>query len=212
MTNNTKVNGDLVRELIDQGVLKSKQIIKAFYTINRKHFVINSEKLNAYTDYPLPIGFGQTISQPHIIAHMLELLKVKKGDIVLDVGSGSGRTTTLLAQLVGRKGRVYGVDIIPELVSFGKKNLTRYGFTQAKIELAGTQYGLPKYAPYDKILVSAAGEEIPKELFDQLKSGGKMIIPIKNKVISLIKKIDGRVEIEEFGEFTFVPLLRPIKK
>ena len=211
MINNTKTNGDLVQELIDHGVLRSKKLIKAFRLINRRHFVINNEILNAYTDYPLPIGFGQTISQPHIVAYMLELLDVKKGDKVLDVGSGSGRTTSLLAQLVGIRGRVYGVEIISKLVDFGRKNINRYGFKQASIEKAGKEYGLPEHAPYDKILVSAATPEIPRELVRQLKIGGKMIIPIKNKVVSLIKKIDGSVKIREFKEFTFVPLISPKK-
>jgi len=187
-------------------------LVNAIQRIDRKDFVIAEEKINAYQDYPLPIGYGQTVSQPSTVAFMLELLDPQQGEKILDIGSGSGRTTALLAKMVGPKGHVYGVDIIPELVKWGQENINKYKLPQAKISLATDKYGLSKHAPYNKILVSAAGEEIPSELIEQLKIGGKMLIPIKNKVICLTKEIDGTMGIEEFGEFTFVPLINPKMK
>jgi len=210
--NNIQTNTELIHYLIGKGVLKSQVLVNAIQRIDRKDFVIAEEKINAYQDYPLPIGYGQTVSQPSTVAFMLELLDPQQGEKILDIGSGSGRTTALLAKMVGPKGHVYGVDIIPELVKWGQENINKYKLPQAKISLATDKYGLSKHAPYNKILVSAAGEEIPSELIEQLKIGGKMLIPIKNKVICLTKEIDGTMGIEEFGEFTFVPLINPKMK
>ena len=204
-----ETNADLVQRLINKGILKSKQLIKAFLKIDRKYFVIDSEKLNAHKNYPLPLGFGQTISQPQTLGFMLELLNIQKGEKVLDVGSGSGRSTALIAEMVGRFGEVYGVEVVPELVEFGKNNLARYNFLQANIELAGKKYGLPEHAPYDKILVSATGDSVPEELFKQLKIGGKMVIPIKDELIVITKKIKEEHRVEIFKGFTFVPLIKP---
>ena len=207
--NNIQTNTELIQYLINKRVLRSQALINAIQRIDRKDFVIESEQINAYQDYPLPIGYGQTVSQPSTVAFMLELLDPQQGEKILDIGSGSGRTTALLAKVVGHRGCVYGVDIIPELVKWGQNNLNKYRLPQAKIKLATNEYGLPSEAPFDKILVSAAGEEIPIELLEQLKVDGRIIIPIKNKIISLVKKIDGTVEAEEFGDFTFVPLIDP---
>ena len=206
---NIQTNTELIQYLINKRVLRSQALINAIQRIDRKNFVIKNEQINAYQDYPLPIGYGQTVSQPSTVAFMLELLDPQQGEKILDIGSGSGRTTALLAKVVGHRGRVYGVDIIPELAKWGQNNLNKYRLPQAKIKLATNEYGLPSEAPFDKILVSAAGEEIPIELLEQLKVDGRIVIPIKNKIISLVKKIDGTVEAEEFGDFTFVPLIDP---
>ncbi len=129
-------NKELVEHLIKRGVLKTPKIIEAFKKIDRKDFVKEEFLEEAYFDTPLPIGFGQTISQPYTVAFMLELLEPKEGDTVLDIGSGSGWTTALLAYIVGNKGKVIGVERIKELVEFGKKNLAKYKFKNAHIELA----------------------------------------------------------------------------
>ena len=206
-------NSELAQSLIKKGILKSKKIINALYDIDRGDFVIPSEKENAYTDYPLPIHCGQTILQPSTMAFILELLDVQYGDNVLDVGSGSGWSTTLLAYLAGRTGQVRGVEIIPELVKFGQKNLAKYHFSHASIEEAKEGvYGLPEYAPYDKIMVSAAGDEIPEELIRQLKIGGTMTIPIKTSIFYLKKLSDTATNTQEFPGFSFVPLVLPKKK
>jgi protein-L-isoaspartate(D-aspartate) O-methyltransferase len=203
-------NSELAQNLIKKGMLKSKKIINAFYDIDRGDFVISDEKENAYTDYPLPIHCGQTILQPSAMAFILELLDIQYGENILDVGSGSGWSTTLLAYLAGRTGQVKGVEVIPELVELGQKNLARYHFAHASIQEAKKDvYGLPKYAPYDKIMVSAAGSEIPADLVKQLKIGGAMIIPV-DKAVFYFKKISKQdADIQKYQGFSFVPLISP---
>ena len=160
----------------------------------------------AYKDYPLPIGYGQTISQPFTVTFMLELLAPQKGDKVLDVGSGSGWTTALLAVLVGEKGKVFGVEKIPELVEFGQENLAKYNFANAKIIQAGAELGLPSEAPFDRILVSAAADEIPKSLVSQLKTPGILVLPVKDTIIQIKKTATGEIFQRVFPGFAFVPL------
>jgi len=187
--------------------MNQENIINAFKTIDRKDFVLKEYENEAYGDYPLPIGFGQTISQPTTVAFMLELLQPKKGDKVLDVGSGSGWTTALLAQIVGKKGRVFGVEKIPQLISFGKENLAKYHFPNAEIRKAGKELGLRKKAPFDRILVSAAAQTIPQELVEQLKIGGIMVIPVNNDILRIKKVSDKEIKTQRFEGFVFVPLI-----
>lgn len=199
----------LIQQLIISGVLKSREIISAFKKIDRKNFVLPEYKDEAYADIALPIGYGQTISQPTVVAFMLELLKPKKGDRILDVGSGSGWTTALLAELVGSKGKVYGLELLPELAAMGKKNLNRYKFSQAEIRQAeSSRLGLPHKAPFDKILVSATSDEIPHELISQMKTGGIMVIPVGNAVLKVVKKGEDDIETEKYEGFSFVPLIK----
>lgn len=198
---------NLVRHLLESGVLKTKSIIDAFQTIDRKNFVSSGDKEDAYGDYPLSIGHEQTISQPTTVAFMLELLSVAKGDKILDVGSGSGWTTALLAHLAGTKGAVYGVEIVPELVSFGAGNLVKYDFQNAEIFDASATLGLPTEAPFDKILVSAAGRAVPEELLSQLKVGGTMVVPVKDAIWKIQKISEAETEIEKYEGFRFVPLM-----
>lgn len=185
-------------------VLRSHRLEEAFRAVPRADFVPDELQVEAYEDYPLPIGGGQTISQPTTVAFMLEKLGVEEGDRVLDVGSGSGWTTALLAHLVGEKGKVLGVEIVPGLVAFGQKNLVRfYSYVprnvrasknnvrnlpraeeQAEIRQAERDViGLPDEAPFDRILVSAAAEKIPAELIEQLAVGGKMVIPARGTAV-----------------------------
>ncbi len=200
-------HNELVENLIQRGFLKSPRIIAAFRGIDRKDFVLPEYIDDSYGDYPLPIGEEQTISQPSTVAFMLELLQPREGDIVLDVGSGSGWTTALLAEIVGERGFVYGVELVPELVRLGRENLAVYGFDNVELHQANSNVlGLPSAAPFDKILVSAAGEDIPDELVEQLKSGGRMVIPVANSIIKLNKLNHNETEEERFPGFTFVPL------
>lgn len=180
---------------------RTPRIIEAFRAIDRKDFVATEYWDEAYADHPLPIGHGQTISQPYTVAYMLELLRPERGDRVLDVGSGSGWTTALLANIVGPDGRVWGTEIIPELVEFGRANLIKYNFKNATIERAAG-LGLPEHAPYDKILVSASADELPGEFMNQLAPDGTMVIPIKTSVWKIT-----HTEREEHPGFAFVPLI-----
>lgn len=200
-------NEILISHLKDKGLLNSKNLEDAFRKIDRADFTQEDYKVESYEDYPLPIGFGQTISQPTTVAFMLELLDLKKGDNALDVGSGSGWSTALIAEIIKPRGKVWGVEIIPELAEFGRKNLAKYDMKNAEILEAGEKLGLVEYAPYDKILVSAEAEDAPKELLRQLKIGGIIVIPIKNTLCKIKKLANGKTEETSFPGFVFVPLM-----
>ena len=197
----------LVHTLQENGVLKSSKLRDAFLQIDRKDFIPAEFQEQAYSDYPLQIGYDQTISQPSTVAFMLELLDPKQGEKILDIGSGSGWTTALLAFLVGSKGKVFGVELVPKLVAFGAENLKKYNFPQAAILQAGKNLGLAKEAPFDKILVSAAAQDFPETLLSQLKEGGTLVIPVRDAIWSCKKLSQGKAEIKKFEGFAFVPLI-----
>jgi len=198
---------ELVESLNQAGVLKTKAIEKAFRSIDRADFVPIEYKSDSYGDFPLPIGYGQTISQPYTVAFMLELLAPKRGEHVLDIGSGSGWTTALLAELVGERGEVFGVETIPELVSFGSENLVKYVFAHARIVRAGGEIGLPDKSPFDKILVGAAAKSVPEKLVQQLRIGGVMVIPVQSAICKVTRVSEEKTKVEQYEGFAFVPLV-----
>lgn len=205
-----KNNESLVNYLIRNGVLKSEHIIDAFLKVDRKNFIKKENYFEAYADYPLPIGYGQTISQPWTVAFMLELLQPQEDNKILDVGFGSGWTTSLLAQIVGEKGRVYGIEIIPEIFNFGKENIEKYNFLKKKIvelKRGDGSKGWKEYSPFDRILVSAAADEIPQSLVEQLNLGGILIIPDNKGIHQIIKNETGEIEKKYYYGFSFVPLV-----
>ncbi len=200
----------LVNDLIKHGYLKTDLIIDAFSEISRVEFVPKELELEAEKDIALPIGYGQTISQPLVVAFMLELLEPGRGHRILDVGSGSGWTTAILSYIVGKEGNVIALERIKELKEFGKKNADKYGFVKSGIATfhqGDGHNGFPSRAPYDRILVSASGEEVPQALKDQLKIGGKMVIPVRNKIVYLQKEGEHDFYQEQFPGFYFVPLV-----
>lgn len=200
----------LINNLISKGYLKTDIIIDAFSEINRVEFIPEELELMAENEVALPIGCGQTISQPLVVAFMLELLNPQKGQKILDVGSGSGWTTALLSYIVGNEGKVFGIENIQELKDFGEKNVEKYGFIKkgiAEIIHGDGSKGLPEEAPFDRILVSASTDKIPPALKDQLKVGGKMVIPIESSVVYMEKKSETEFDKEEFPGFIFVPLI-----
>jgi len=201
---------NLIKELIDTGWLKTSQIIEAFSQIKREDFVLEEEKDRAYINNALSINYNQTISQPLVVALMIELLSPQRGEKILDVGSGSGWTTALLAYLVKSKGRIIAIDIIPELVKFGQKNVEKYNFVKRGIVqffCTDGKLGYEKEAPYDKILISASSFEIPQKLFKQLKIGGKMVLPIEESIVLIEKTSQNDYRKQEFPGFVFVPLI-----
>ena len=191
---------------MEQRCLKTKTL-DAFVAIDRKDFVSEDYVEEVYEDYALPLGYEQTISQPTTVAFMLDLLVPQKGDKVLDVGSGSGFVTALLAHIVGESGYVIGVERVQELVKLGQENLSKYDFKNAEIKQAGKELGLQEEAPFDKILVSAAAEEVPKELLRQLKVGGVMVVPIYDNIWQVRKISEENIDIKKFERFEFVPLI-----
>lgn len=182
-------------------------VSQAFQLVPRQGFLPDAVIGDAHYDVPLPIGFGQTNSQPSTVRQMLEWLKVEPGQKVLDVGSGSGWATALLSKLVSLKGYVYAVENIPELVEFGRNNCTRSGVSNARFFRAGKTFGLQQYAPYDRILVSASAHEIPAELLAQLSTPGIMVIPVRDTICVVEKDTNGDVKTTEHIGYVFVPLV-----
>lgn len=183
-------------------------IDEAFQIAKRRAFLPEEVADQAELDVPLPIGFGQTNSQPTTVAMMLDWLDVEHGQKILDIGSGSGWTSALLSYLAGEEGEIHAVEIVPELVEFGRENCARLGIKNVRFHQAGKRYGWPKSAPYDRILVSAAADRMPEELFDQLKPDGKLVVPVKGSVWVVEKDEQGNITKSEKPGFMFVPLVR----
>jgi len=200
----------LVDELIEEGWLKTKRYIEAFRKIKREDFLPEDSRDLAGLNTALSIGFGQTISQPLVVAFMIELLEPKEGEKILDVGSGSGWTGALLAEIVGRKGKVIALEVVPELKEFGEKNVAKYGFVkEERLEFicADATKGYAKEAPFDKILASAAAIKLPDAWKKQLKVGGKIVLPINSSIWLFIKKNENEFIEKEYPGFVFVPLI-----
>jgi protein-L-isoaspartate(D-aspartate) O-methyltransferase len=182
------------------------RVAEAFAAVPREGFLPSGERRSAAYDGPLPIGHGQTNSQPRTVASMLRLLDVKPGHKVLDVGSGSGWTTALLARLTGPAGRVLGVELEPDLVEFGTANLDACELPWASIhEARPGVLGLPGAAPFHRILVSAMAGALPDELVDQLHTGGVMVIPVGGTMLRVARSMRG-TSVTRHGYYRFVPL------
>jgi len=214
---------DLIDYLVKEGWLKTPRIIKAFKKIKRADFMFTRRSLPqagvgrsgqvkrlAELNEAIPIGFSQTISQPLTVAFMFEQLEPKPGDSILDIGSGSGWTTALLAEIVGSKGKVTAIEIIPELKEFGEKNTAKYNFVKkgtAQFICADGAKGYKSRAPFDKILVSAAARKVPSAWKEQLKIKGRIVCPIESSILTIIKKSERDFEQTEHPGFAFVPLV-----
>lgn len=203
---------NLINSLIQDGYLKTPEIIKSFKKINRADFVPENCKTEACVNAPLPIGFEQTISQPLTVAFMMELLEPKPGEKILDIGAGSGWTAALLAQLVGEDGKVIGMERIPELKEMAEKNIFKYGFLKNKIiEIinADGSKGYKKEAPFDKIIAGAAAQgDVPLAWKKQLKIGGRIVAPVENSVMVIDKIGKSEYNVKEHFGFSFVPLIK----
>ena len=198
----------LVQELKQQGI-KDENVLNALFKIKRELFVPGKLKNLAYENYPLDIGNNQTISQPYTTAYMLQLLELKKNDKVLEIGTGSGWSTSLIAQIIN-PGKVYSIENIESLSKFAKENIKKTKLKNIKIFTGDGSEGLKKFAKYDKIIVNAACSKIPRILLKQLKDNGILVCPVGNlyeqDMIKIIKHKNKYV-MKNLGGFIFVPLV-----
>src|SRR3989344_4304712 len=196
---------DLIERLRDRGI--KEEILKAIQIIDRKNFVSENNLEEAYEDHPLFIGYGQTISQPYTVAFMLQELELKKGDRILEIGTGSGWNAALMSCLVEEKGEIYSIEIVKELAEKAKGLLKNYKNISV-FDMDGS-CGLVQYAPYDKIILTAAPKQIPEEIKKQLGDGGILLAPVgeyMQKLVKITRKKDRFTETEK-GDFIFVPLV-----
>jgi len=204
------VNRDYRESLIEglRGMV-SESVIKAMSRVPRELFVPEHLERRAYDDTPLPIGLNQTISAPHMVAIMCELLDLRPGMKVLEVGGGSGYHAAVMANLVGPEGHIYSVERKPELVVLARKNLEKAGITNVTMIEADGSLGLVEHAPYDRISVAAAAPQIPESLKQQLTVGGKMILPVgrNRQELLLVTRKDSGFKVEEKMGVVFVPLI-----
>ncbi len=196
---------EMLQVLKDRNI-KDAKVLLAMAKVPRENFVSSRFKDQAYEDGPLPIGHGQTISQPYIVAYMTQELQLSGKEKVLEIGFGSGYQTAILAELAGK---VYAIEIIKEIYEFGKNNLESLGYKNIFLKLGDGRTGWKHEAPFDCILVAAAPESLPKELEEQLKEGGRMVIPIGpayNQILYTYYKKNGKLQIENKLPVRFVPL------
>lgn len=201
----------MVQEQIERRGIKDKNVLEAMKKIPR-HLFVPEEYINeAYEDYPLPIGEGQTISQPYIVAKMTELLEIKEGEKVLEIGTGSGYQAAVLAEM-GAK--VYTIEILPKLAEKAKKTLQSLGYEGVTVLVGDGFKGYLQEAPYDKIIVTAAPEKIPEPLIEQLKVGGKLVIPVGkyNQELKLVNKKEEGIFVESVLPVRFVPMVGEVEK
>jgi protein-L-isoaspartate(D-aspartate) O-methyltransferase len=198
----------MVNDTIEARGVKNPDVLRAMRTVLRHKFVPDDFLDQAYGDHPLPIGYGQTISQPYIVAWMTELLELKKGDKVLEIGTGSGYQAAVLAELGYVD--VYSIEIVPELADQAAERLKNLGYDQIHLTQGDGYYGWQEYAPFDAIIVTAAPDHLPIPLVQQLKEGGRLVIPIgpPGGFQSLWKfiKEGGEVRAFNIGGVAFVPL------
>jgi protein-L-isoaspartate(D-aspartate) O-methyltransferase len=192
---------------MERGV-KDRSVIEAMMAVPRHKFVSDNYLSRAYGDSPLPIGYGQTISQPYIVAYMTEILNLNKSSKVLEVGTGSGYQAAILSPIVKQ---VYTIEIIPELAKSAAVRLKDLGYHNVECAIGDGYYGWNKYAPFDAIIVTAAAGHIPPPLIEQLKNNGRMVIPVGGSflvqnLILVTKDKDGNVTTRNLLPVRFVPL------
>ena len=198
---------EMVVSQIEARGVTNADVLQAMRSVPRHEFVLNKYLSRAYTDQPLPINHGQTISQPYIVALMSEMLEIKAGERVLEIGTGSGYQAAVLAE-IGVE--VYSVEIIPELAEEAQERLNQLGYTKLQTLTADGYFGWEEHAPFDAIIVTAAPDHLPQPLANQLAEGGRLVIPIGPvgafQTLWLFNKIDGELQATNMGGVRFVPL------
>jgi protein-L-isoaspartate(D-aspartate) O-methyltransferase len=204
----------MVREQIESRGITDVRVLAAMTKVPRHEFVPEHLANAAYEDHPLPIGYNQTISQPYIVALMTELLQIRPSAKVLEVGTGSGYQAAILAE-VGAQ--VYSLEILEPLAKTSAELLRRLGYTNIQVKQGDGYLGWPEYAPYDAIIVTAAADHIPPLLVEQLKPGGRLVIPVEDRrarqsLLLVEKGADGSITTHNVAPVLFVPLTREIRK
>lgn len=199
----------LVSQLKIEGRINKLEIENAFLDIQRENFIPENLSLFAYSDIPLEIGKGQTISAPHMVAIMCEGLDLKIGQKILEIGSGSGYHAAIVSKIIGHKGKIFSIERIEYLANFAKKNLIESGINNVKVVVGDGSQGLKENSPYDRIYVTCAAPKIPKILIDQLKLNGKLMIPIGRNIcfLKLLEKKRKDNIIKNLGGCAFVPMI-----
>lgn len=200
---------EMVRKQIVARGITDSLTIDALLKVPRHLFVSPPQMESAYIDKPLPIGYGQTISQPYIVAYMTSFLDLKAEDKVLEIGTGSGYQAAVLSEIVDS---VYTIEIIHELAQKATQIFEQLNYNNIRVKAGDGYFGWPEYAPFDKIIVTAAADEIPKKLLEQLADGGKMILPIgpefQVQFLFLVEKKDGKITKRNLLPVRFVPFTR----
>ena len=211
LTKHKGLRNQLVKTIESKGI-KDKEVLKAISNVPRHMFMDSGFIDFAYQDKPFPIGADQTISQPYTVAFQTELLQVKPGNKILEIGTGSGYQTAVLIDL---KAVVYSIERQKELFTKAKKFLPKVGYVPKKLIFGDGYIGLEENAPFDRIIVTAGAPFVPKPLLSQLKIGGRLVIPVGEgtQIMTLyIRKSEKNFEKHEFGDFRFVPMLKDSNK
>ena len=200
---------NLIEHLISSNYLSKKEVIDAMLAVERHKFILDDFISEAYSDRPLPVMNGQTISAPHMVAIMTELLDVKNDSKILEIGAGSGYQAAVLAE-IAKEGTIYTIERIPQLAEFAEKNLKNCGYENVFVIVGDGTQGYEEKAPYDRIIVTAGAPKIPNALIEQLGDKGKIVIPVGGRFqqeLIMIERKNGRINKKSCGGCVFVPLI-----
>src|SRR5213596_1826779 len=202
----------MVQQQLEARGINDGRVLAAMAKVPREEFVPPESRAASYADGPLPIGYGQTISQPYIVAFMTEQLRLKPSDRVLEIGTGSGYQAAILAELMSQ---VYSIEIVEPLAKNAEATLQRLGYENVHVKIGDGYKGWPEAAPFDAIIVTCAPEKVPQPLIDQLKDGGRVVIPVGERFaqqLYLLEKKNGQIKESVTLPVRFVPMLREGQK
>ncbi len=199
----------MVRSQIERRGIRDEAVLRAMQTVPREEFVPASERRRAYSDRPLPIGEGQTISQPYIVALMSSLARITPGQRVLEIGTGSGYQAAVLAEL---EAEVYSIELLPGIAARAETTLRALGYGDINLRVGDGYLGWPEAAPFDRIVVTAAPPEIPQALLGQLAPGGRLVAPVgpdpwSQRLVVATRDEGGEIEVQDHGGVAFVPMV-----